>query len=108
MCVCVCVCVCVWLVQQSHTPKAKKRWEYEKKASEYNILFYGITTGQSLQLSRFADQSHHDKTDQSKPRPDAKIPLTDNGYSLDSEDDYRSGSRNVSHQEDYPQPGQSR
>ena len=29
------------------------------------------TTDQSLQLSRFDDQSHHDKTDQSKPRPEA-------------------------------------
>ena len=29
------------------------------------------TTDQSLQLSGFDDQSHHDKTDQSKPRPEA-------------------------------------
>ena len=27
------------------------------------------TTNQLLQLSRFDDQSHHEKTDQSKPRP---------------------------------------
>ena len=29
---------------------------------------------QSVQLSRFDDQSHQDKTDQSKPRPEAQIP----------------------------------
>ena len=29
------------------------------------------TTDQSLQLLRFDDQSHHDKTDQSKPQPEA-------------------------------------
>ena len=28
---------------------------------------YSTTTDQSLQLSHFDDQSHHDKTDQSKP-----------------------------------------
>ena len=28
------------------------------------------TTDQSLQLSRFDDQSHHDKTDLSEPRPE--------------------------------------
>ena len=30
------------------------------------------TTDQSLQLSRFEDQSHHDKTDQSKQRPETE------------------------------------
>ena len=29
------------------------------------------TTDQSLQLSRFDNQSHHNKTDQPKPRPEA-------------------------------------
>ena len=51
------------------------------------------TTNQSLQLSHFDNQSHHDKTDQSKPRPESP----DDDSSLDSEDDYHSGSRNVSH-----------
>ena len=30
----------------------------------------GAATDQSLQLSRFDDQSHHDKTDLSEPRPE--------------------------------------
>ena len=41
----------------------------------------------------------HDKTDQSKPRPEAQIPSSDDDSSLDSEDDYCSGSRNVNHQQ---------
>ena len=49
-------------------------------------------TYQSLQLSRFDDQSHHDKTDQFKPRPKAKILSSGDDSSLASEDDYCSSS----------------
>ena len=59
------------------------------------------TTDQLLQLltdQSHPDQSHPNKTDQSKPRPVRhKLPSTAENSSLDSEDDYRSGSQNVSH-----------
>ena len=56
------------------------------------------TTEQSLQLSRFDDQSHHDKTDLSETSIQS-IQSSDEDSSLDYEDDYRSGTRNVSHQQ---------
>ena len=56
------------------------------------------TTDQLLQLLSFDDQSHPNKTDQLKPQPVRhKLPSTAENSSLDSEDDYRLGSQNVSH-----------
>ena len=36
-----------------------------------STIIRNYQTDQSLQLSRLDDQSHHDKTAQSKPRPEA-------------------------------------
>ena len=62
-------------------------------------MSYCINTHLIIIIERFNDQSHQGKTDQSEPRPEAQIPSSDDDSSLDSEDDCRSGSRNITHQQ---------
>ena len=62
-------------------------------------MSYCINTHLIIIIERFNDQSHQGITDQSEPRPEAQIPSSDDESSLDSEDDYRSGSRNITHQQ---------
>ena len=54
-------------------PAPYKRLIHDLKRNQQTIdrsKITATTTDQSLQLSRFDDQSHHDKTDLSEPRPE--------------------------------------
>ena len=51
-------------------PAPYKRLIHDLKRNQQTIDGLKITADQSLQLSRFDDQSHHDKNDLSEPRPE--------------------------------------